>query len=438
MSNMRRDQFEDISSHSKGYRDDFEDISSYSNEAAHRADQDFYRGKAPQRNPQRSSQNRAKAQRPNNQRRPAPTSQAERLKQKPNKKKRNNNDVYFDKNDISSSSNPPKGKSKKKMSKTKKILLIIISVFLALVLLMYGIFAGMMGKMERDDSVPHGGRKNPYIDESELYSSKDVKNILLVGVDARANETVSRSDTMMLISIDKKHDKIKITSFLRDSYVEIPEHGWNKLNASTSKGGIELLLNTLEYNFKVKIDNYMLVDFVAFEKLIDSIGGVNVEVKKKEADYLNRTWSRWSLTGNRLHFDYGDSVHLNGEEALMFCRIRKLDSDFYRTERQRRVISAVKDSVMGKPSQVISIANSVLPLITTDMSTGESTSLLLNILPSLKGLDIAQQSIPADGTWHSERKSCGDSLVFNISENTKILTDFIYMDVYEGNEETSK
>lgn len=344
-------------------------------------------------------------------------------------------DIYFD--DISSGSHGRKGRPpvKKRKKKKHRVLKSILIIILIIILAIAGAGYSLLGKMKGNPTEKH---QNQFISENQLHSDKNVANILLLGVDAREGETASRSDTMMLISIDKNNKKIKLTSFLRDSYVEIPGQGYNKLNAACSKGGVSLVWDTIEYNYKIKIDNYMKVDFKAFEELIDAIGGVDVEVTEKEANYLNNTWGMWSLTGNTLHFDAGESVHLNGEEALMFCRIRKLDSDFYRTERQRRTVAAVKKSLMSSsPKELYSMANKVLPLVETDISSNEMMSLCLKSIFSYLKYDMASMGIPADGTWHSERKFCGDSLVFDIDENAKILQNYIYLDQYNGKDEAS-
>ena len=402
----RNDGYEDISSHSyNSYNQpmQYEDISSFSGEE------------------QKKKNNRSKLnnQRPKNKKTTGKTRQ-----------KQSNRNNSFE--DISSSR--VKKKNKNPFLKAFEITLIIL---LVITLIIVGVGYYFIGKMNVNEDLSDG-RVNPYISDSELYSSEDVINILLLGVDAREGETVSRSDTMILVSIDKVNEKIKMTSFLRDSYVQIPDHGWNKLNAASTYGGVELVMNTLEYNFKVKIDNYALVDFVAFEELINAIGGVDVEVTEKEANYLNKTWQNWSLTGNKLTFEAGESVHLDGEQALMFSRIRKLDSDFYRTQRQRRVISAVKDKITSNPTEIFDIANAVLPLVETDITESSMMKLCLGALSKYLKYDMAQIQIPADGTWHSEMKKCGDSLVFSIDDNTKILKNFIYFDDYAGKEETTE
>ncbi len=335
--------------------------------------------------------------------------------------------------DIDTKEKPMREKKKKKTSMKKKLARIAIGVILIVLALGIAAFFIIYGKMGHAEDKNH---KNQYVNQDDLFSDKNVTNILLLGVDAREGEktTTSRSDSMMILSVDNVHKKLKLTSFLRDSYVEIPGHGNYKLNASCSWGGVDLVWDTLEYNFKIKIDNYMLVDFKAFEELIDCIGGVDVEVTKKEANFLNNTWKKWSLTGNKLHFDYGPSVHLNGEEALMFCRIRKLDSDFMRTERQRRTITAVKAKLGNvKASEVVKMTNKVLPLVETDITSSEMISLGMAAVSKYVHYDMESFRIPVDGTWRDKNTNAGASIVFDIDENSKILHDFIYNDINPEN-----
>ena len=327
--------------------------------------------------------------------------------------------------DIDISSNTPK--KKKRLSLRKKILRAFGICFLVIILLLGLVVLSIYSKLSHAEDSHH---VNQYINEDQLHTDKNVINILLLGVDAREGETVSRSDTMMIVSIDKNNGKMKITSFLRDSYVEIPGYGWTKLNAACSQGGVDLVWDTLEYNFKIKIDNYMKVDFIAFEKLIDSLGGVDVPITEKEAKYLNDTWYEWTLTGNQLTYDSGDSVHLNGEEALMFCRIRKLDSDFERTRRQRDTISGIKQEMMHtNPIELLKLSNSVLPHIETDITSSKMISLGIGAIFKYLHYDIESLGVPIDGTWHSENKSAGSCLVFDIDDTAETLYNYIYNDI---------
>lgn len=301
------------------------------------------------------------------------------------------------------------------------ILIILLVLIILYIIVAHAMFGGI--DYSRKDH-----KNNQYVSSLALKRSSSVKNILLLGVDARPGETISRADTMMLVSIDRSHKEIKLTSFLRDSYVEIPGHGMNKLNAACSEGGIQLVLDTIEYNYGFNINNYAAVNFQAFQELIDALGGVDVAVTQREASYLNRTWYKWSLTGKRIQFTSGPSVHMDGEHALMFCRIRKLDSDIERTRRQRLVISAVKDKLSkASLSDVLGAVRSCLPYVQTDLS---SEGILWQALHagSYRKYEILQKTIPAVGTYHDQYTNAGDSLVFDINENASIVQDFIYRD----------
>lgn len=204
----------------------------------------------------------------------------------------------------------------------------------------------------------------------EKMKSKNVVNVLLIGHDGDAQST--RSDSMMLVSLNKKTKQIVLTSFLRDSYTYMDINGserYDKTNHSYAWGGVNALIETLENNYKIEIDHYVTIDFKSFVKAIDAVGGVNVEVTEKEAAYMNRT----------THFDdfkSGDSVHLDGEHALIFSRIRKLDDEAKRTDRQKRVIGALIQSTKSATvSELTALVDSVLPYVATNYTKRELVSL---------------------------------------------------------------
>lgn len=265
---------------------------------------------------------------------------------------------------------------------------------------------------------------NQYISDSELYSDSEQVNILLVGTDARENETKSRSDTMMLVTLDKKNGQIKLTSFLRDSYVQIAGKKKNKLNASYYFGGIQGLIDTLELNFKVNIPYYVLVDFEIFTEIVDQLGGITVDVSEKESYYTYHSGE----VGVPVRIEAGENVLLNGEQALWYSRIRYLDSDFMRTERQRKVITAIVDKAKQQGLvDMIKLAQAIVPLVQTNMTADEMTKLGMDaVFKQAYNYPIVQQTIPAEGTWKSKTMSgAGNSLVMDIDENVKILEQFL-------------
>lgn len=268
---------------------------------------------------------------------------------------------------------------KKKMSTLKKV---ILSIIIILLVIIFALVGGIMIYMKsiginhidsendnsgvKDDSVLYEDlqedEKKEYFDmitairdnsdiSTTLYNwysnggdhmaANTVLNILIVGIDASGGVPMQgNSDVMMLASVDKKNGRITLCSFLRDSYTYFEDSDgsgyYSKLNAAYAYGGADCLINAIEYNYKIDIDYFVAVDFEAFEKVIDAIGGVNLDVTQKEAqameDYAN-------ISG----VPYGENVLLNGEQALLFSRMRKIyvTGDVQRAENQRKVINAI-------------------------------------------------------------------------------------------------
>ncbi len=266
---------------------------------------------------------------------------------------------------------------------------------------------------------------NEYISESLLYSDDDQVNILLVGVDAREGETESRSDTMMLVTLDNKNGEIKLTSFLRDSYVEIAgRKKKEKLNAAYLRGGIQTLIDTLEMNFKVSIPYYAVVDFEIFTTIVDELGGINVDVTEKESYYTYHS----GKVGVPVRIEAGEDVLLNGEQALWYSRIRYLDSDFMRTQRQRKVITAIVEKTLQQDIQtMIGLAETIIPLVKTNLSSKEIMDIGVKaLLKQAYSYPIVQQQIPADNTWSSKSISgVGSCLVMDFEKNVKIMQNFL-------------
>lgn len=333
--------------------------------------------------------------------------------------------------DISSGKQPREMKvkngAKKKKSGGKIALIIILVVLIAL----GGITGAGLGYAKSlTKKVNYSPLKeNEYISSSELKHDDAVRNILLIGVDAREGEDAekTRSDTMMLLSIDTNNKQLKLTSFLRDTYIEIPGYKWKKLNAAQSRGGTQLLVDTLEYNYKIDIDNYMLVNFDMFITILDSLGGIDVEVTEKEAKYINSKDHMTSVEASAFPEDIqsGPSVHLTGAQALWYSRIRYLDSDFMRTQRQRKVITAIVNKAKSNPADVVGMLDDIMPMIKTDLSSDELMSLGMSA-PKYISYTIAQQQIPANNTYKSEKKNGESVLTINLDKNREILSDFIY------------
>ena len=314
---------------------------------------------------------------------------------------------------------PPQGRAARKKSGGKgKVVLGIFAILLVFVagVFMYGYSA--LGGLTYDDSIG----ENIYLKDSTLLSSDSVRNILFIGSDAREGLDGQRSDSMILFSIDTANKKIKLTSFLRDSYVYIPSKQYNtKLNAAFNYGGAQLLMDTIEYNFGVNIDDYVMVNYDVFIDLVNLLGGITInDVTAKEAKYMQDQV-------NRPKFKEGTNKNVDGRTAMWYCRIRYLDNDFARTQRQRKVIGSIISKVTKtNPFKLIDIVKQVLPNISTSIDRNDLLSLGINAFFSYIRYDIEQQQIPAEGTWWNERVYGQDVLKMNFDKNKTILKEFIY------------
>ena len=219
-------------------------------------------------------------------------------------------------------------------------------------------------------------------------------NILLVGQDRREGQGRQRSDTMILCSINPETGETSLISFLRDLYVQIPGgYSDNRLNATYVFGGFELLDETLTENFGVSIDGNFEVDFTGFESIIDMVGGIDIDLTSTEAAYMNKCGHPLIVTGVN---------HLNGAEALTYARARKIDSDFGRTERQRKVLLAVYEQAKNLPvSELLSLLYNALPYLTTDLTDGEIVSLAYRLLPLASSVSINSYTVPANDCYYN-------------------------------------
>lgn len=269
------------------------------------------------------------------------------------------------------------------------------------------------------------------ITDIPVMEDKDVLNILLIGSDSRDPKVRGRSDAMMILSVNKKNDKIILTSLLRDIYLTIPGKSSNRLNAAYAQGGAKLLIETIEQNFRIKIDKYVSVDFFAFMDVIDTIGGVTVEVTDEEIPYLNsgvREINRLldeEITKDTL--TTGGKLLLNGKQALGFSRIRYLGTDFARTARQRKIMEQIFNKLKKTSiSNIINLLNTVLPKVTTNFTEKEIISHILR-LPEYLGYDFEQLRIPANGSYENKKIKKMEVLVIDFEENVKLLQNTIYL-----------
>lgn len=284
--------------------------------------------------------------------------------------------------------------------------------------------------------------------DSGLLNDPMVLNVMLFGSDMRADsgEDYGRSDSMILLSIDNRHDKIKLTSFLRDTYVEIPGHGMGKITTAYSYGGPELAIETVEYNFGIKIDRYAVVGFDAFENIVNTLGGIDLELTQDEIDYINHQRAINNQTDTLTEItDPPGMVHLNGSQALWHVRNRGWDytqygdpyvfegDDWDRTDRQRKFLNAVmEDMKSASIPQLIQIVSEIGPMITTNLTKNEITTLVMNALTYL-GYDMEETTVPKN-YWGYETTSDGQSIIqiYDFDAARKELAVFLYEELVTG------
>lgn len=299
----------------------------------------------------------------------------------------------------------------------------------------------MLGLMNFDKS---GTMDDADLSKYKLDSDTDVVNVLLVGADKNNDEqdenVERRSDSMMIATLDVKHNKLKITSLMRDMYVEIPGYGGNKLNAAYSFGGIKLLYKTLAQNFGIKLDGYVEVNFDAFVNVIDELGGVEVNLTESEATNLRQT--NYIKRRKYRNVKVGKQI-FNGYQALGYCRIRHgkrqpdghypgvftasgKGDDYGRTERQRLTIQAILKKMKQLSAQeLLNLAEVIMPNVKTDISKDDIYSYLMTVF-RMGTTKLNQFSLPIEGGYTSQIIRGQQCLVPDLTTNKSALKKFIF------------
>ena len=269
--------------------------------------------------------------------------------------------------------------------------------------------------------------------KDDVFEHKDVLNIALFGLDEPEAINGGRSDSIIIASLDKVHKKIKLTSIMRDTYVEIPGYKNNKINHAHSYGGPELAIKTLNQNFDMNIREFATVDFFGLEKIIDTLGGLEINVKENEVEYAN-----FGIRGmNRMDGKSGGYLEesglqtLNGRQAVSYSRIRKTgDGDFERTERQRFVLEQVINKGLNAGiGKYPALLNTALPFVKTSLSKKEILSLGTFVLTS--GInEVDKYRLPLDSLL-KEEKINGVAYIIpdTLEDNVAALKKFIYDDI---------
>lgn len=315
-------------------------------------------------------------------------------------------------------------KARKKKKKKRRMKLILLFECILIVVLGFVAFAffqiSKIPTYEMDDSKI----------QENAFSDKNIDNytnILLFGVDSRANELTkeTRTDSIMLLSLNKKTKDVTLTSLFRDTYVYIDGHGYSKLNHAYAYGGPELAISTVNKNFDLNIHDFVTVNFSAVSNMVDALGGVEIEITEAELDYVNAYGKDVAkINGHKYKKIPGTGLQtLNGDQATGYCRVRYTKGgDFTRAERQRTVLQAiVKKAKSSNVIKLYSMLNEMLPQIYTSLSSadilGYSTGIFSYDIQQAKGFPYKN----ATPTINGASVVVATSLSSNVSELHKEL-----------------
>lgn len=256
-------------------------------------------------------------------------------------------------------------------------------------------------------------KDNLSINKTQVEEEKHIKNIALFGIDAPKGK-VGRSDAIMILTLDEEHKAIKLTSIMRDSYVNIPGHGDDKITHAYAFGGPELAMKTLNENFNVNVEDFMAVNFTSLPEIIDKLGGVKINIIPEEISHIPGITSP------------GEQV-LNGAEALDYSRIRHATGgDYKRTERQRVVLEEVFEKLKSIPTKEYpSLIDDFLPYVETNMSSMDMIKLATNVAPLVKG-NLETARFPLDGYCDGKMINGIWYLVYDRQATLNQIQEYIY------------
>lgn len=329
-------------------------------------------------------------------------------------------------------------KRRKKIRRKRTLKILLISMFFLLIFAVGFGAVYMKGLLENVDRHKLSDSNEDLGIDDEYVSKKYITNILLLGVDSRDKNDRGRSDAMMILTVDTEHKKIKLSSLMRDSYVSIDGHGKDKLNHAFAFGGPQLAIKTINQNFGLNIKDFVLVDYNGLEAIIDAVGGVNINIKENEFKLVNDYIHDLAVLKNikPKYLDKSGEQTLTGIQAVAYTRIRYVgDGDYERTERQRRVLSAIfteiKDAGITTYPKMV---NKLIPYVTTSLTNSEMLGLGTDVLKSGMS-NIEQMRFPVDGYFQDKEIYSKTEkmnlwyLVFNQEATREQLYDYIFEDI---------
>lgn len=306
------------------------------------------------------------------------------------------------------------------MKKGNKIALWIIGIILGVFIIgiggvyIYGNY--MFNKVEKIEVDKNDVGITEEVEEKLSPYSNSIINIALFGVDS-ADVSTGRSDSIIIATIDTIHKKLKLTSVMRDSYVNISGIGNDKINHAYAFGGPQLAIKTLNENFNLNIEDFVAVNFDSLPKIIDMIGGVTVDITSEEVSHIPGISS-------------AGTYNLNGAQALSYSRIRyATGGDYVRTERQRTILTKIFEKVLTiNPMKYPSLLNEVLPMVQTSLDYSKILELGTEVL-KMGVTTLEQERFPLDGYCQGEMINGVYYLTFNKALTVEQLHNYIFEDV---------
>ena len=269
------------------------------------------------------------------------------------------------------------------------------------------------------------------ISTNKIMQDEDVVNILLLGEENMAGAVRGRTDAILVASLNKNTGKIKLVSFLRDSYVQIPGKQDDRLNAAYTYGGAKLMMETIEKNFRIKLDGYVLINFSGFENMIDDLGGLRISLTARESEYLNTTPKKYISKPEERNTIAGYQ-NMTGSQVLGYCRLRYvptengLQNDVGRAYRHRVVLKALFDKYKEKGLvELLSVMKQCFSYVTTSESVRELAPDCLQIVVEKHNFDFDTLQIPKAG-HHSDVTIAGKAVLSVFPDNADILQEFLY------------
>ena len=320
-------------------------------------------------------------------------------------------------------------RKKKKVKMWKKVLLIAVGLF---ILVGVGSFTYVYTQLSKMKTTKITKTDAALGISPNVVADDQITNIAFFGVDRRNSDEPGRSDSIIVMSIDAKHQKIKMSSVMRDTYVKVEGHGETKITHAYAYGGPQLAIKTLNQNFNLDIKDFVTVDFFNLEKIIDAVGGVTIDVQKNEINLLNsymnetagiekKSITKVTKTGPQT---------LNGMQAVAYSRIRyTAGGDFERTERQRTVLTAMLNKIKSAgTTQFPSLVSKLLQYTETSMTSVDILKMGTKVITS-NMMNLDQERFPIDGYCNAQTIAGVWYLVPNLPATVDQMHKYIFDDI---------